>query len=48
MRHPAGIQPVIGTTGPERIRRSTEADDVKLNREEWYALFSAGRGGALP
>jgi len=48
LRHPAGIQPIIGTTKPERIRNSAQADQVKLTREEWYSLFVAARGGDLP
>ena len=48
LRHPARIQPVIGTTNPERIAAACQADEVELSREEWYSLFEAGRGGALP
>jgi predicted oxidoreductase len=44
MRHPARIQPVIGTTKPERIREACAADGVELTREEWYELLTAGRG----
>ncbi len=48
LRHPSGIQPVIGTTNPARIRAACQAVDVELNREEWYRLFVAGRGGDIP
>jgi predicted oxidoreductase len=48
LRHPACIQPVIGTTNPARIAAACQADDVELSREEWYSLFIAGRGGELP
>jgi predicted oxidoreductase len=48
LRHPAGIQPIIGTTNPDRIAASCQADRIELSREEWYWLFEAGRGGALP
>ncbi len=48
LRHPAGIQPVIGTTKPDRIRAQCRADAVELTREEWYELFAAGRGSAMP
>jgi predicted oxidoreductase len=44
LRHPAGIQPIIGTTKPERIHEACAADGVALTREEWYELFTAGRG----
>ncbi len=48
LRHPAGIQPIIGSTSPERIRAACQADAVTLTREEWYRLFVAGRGGPMP
>jgi predicted oxidoreductase len=48
LRHPARIQPIIGTTKPERITASCQADNVQLSREEWYRLFTAGRGENLP
>ncbi len=48
LKHPAGIQPVIGTTNPERILNSTLADKVELSREEWYTLFTIARGHAVP
>lgn len=48
LRHPASIQPIVGTTNVERLVASCQADDVTLSREEWYALFVAGRGGPVP
>ena len=48
LRHPAGIQPVIGTTNPARIAAACQAVDADLTREEWYRLFMAGRGDDLP
>ncbi len=48
LRHPAHIQPLPGTTNPERLRAACEAEHISLTREEWYSLFLAGRGDALP
>ena len=48
MRHPSGIQPVIGTANPERIRACGEAANLTLTREEWYTLYVSSRGRALP
>jgi predicted oxidoreductase len=48
LRHPAAIQPVIGTTKPNRIRASAKALDLELSREEWYALFVSARGESVP
>ena len=48
LRHPAGIQPVIGTAHPGRIRACGAALQVKLSREEWYRLYVTARGLELP
>jgi len=48
LRHPAGIQPIIGTTKVERVIHSATADDVVLSREEWYCLLAAARGKNIP
>lgn len=48
LRHPARIQPIVGTTRPDRIQAACEGDAVELTREEWYRLFIAGRGDRLP
>ncbi len=47
LRHPAGIQPVIGTTNPSRIEACAQADSIALTREEWYTLFASGRGAPM-
>ena len=47
-RHPANIQPVIGTTNVERIKACAEVDNINLTREHWYALWLCARGHALP
>lgn len=48
LRHPAGIQPIIGTTNPDRLIASCTADTLTLSREEWYALLVAARGKPVP
>lgn len=48
LRHPAKIQPVLGTSNEERLKACLLADQVELSREEWYQLFIYARGGALP
>ena len=48
LRHPAGIQPIIGTTQAGRVRDSAPADDITLTREEWYSLLAAARGQKVP
>lgn len=48
LRHPAGIQPVLGTIRPERLRACAEAAEVHLSRVEWYELFATARGEPMP
>lgn len=48
MRHPANIQPIIGTTNPARIANCAQAIQVSLSREDWYRLYICARGKALP
>lgn len=48
MKHPAGIQPVIGTTDAARIEACAQAVGVQITNEEWYALYVAARGTELP
>jgi predicted oxidoreductase len=48
MRHPARVQPVIGTTQESRLRACARATDVRLSREDWYQLYVAARGKRLP
>jgi predicted oxidoreductase len=46
--HPAGIIPIIGTQQLDRIRTSVKALDVKLTRQDWYAIFAASQGAPMP
>jgi predicted oxidoreductase len=48
LRHPAGIQAVIGTGNADRIRACGDATRLTLTREEWYRLYVTARGQALP
>ena len=48
LRHPARIQPVVGTTTPGRIAAACAAAEIRLSREDWYRLFVTARGGELP
>ncbi|HEY8804908.1 MAG TPA: aldo/keto reductase [Clostridium sp.] len=47
LRHPAKIQPVVGTTNHMRLKDICKASDVKLTRQEWYDLYTAA-GNKLP
>jgi predicted oxidoreductase len=48
LRHPAKVQPILGTLTPERLREAVKADALELSREEWYGLFSAALGEKVP
>ncbi|MFC4776308.1 aldo/keto reductase family oxidoreductase [Paenibacillus sp. GCM10023252] len=48
MKHPAQIQPVIGTANPDRIQACADAEKVVLTRDEWYTLYVSSRGVPLP
>ena len=47
LRHPAGIQAIIGSTNIERILGISKASEIELTREEWYELYLAA-GNILP
>ncbi|MDJ0656883.1 MAG: aldo/keto reductase [Xanthomonadales bacterium] len=48
LRHPAGIQPVVGTRSVDRLRACAQADSVELSRREWFQLLEASRGQVVP
>jgi predicted oxidoreductase len=48
MKHPAAIQPVIGTTNLARIQGCVDALKVTLSQDEWYNLYVSSRGVSLP
>jgi predicted oxidoreductase len=41
-RHPAGIQLVAGTTGPDRLKEIVAGAGVTVTRQEWYDVLAAG------
>ncbi|QWF84733.1 aldo/keto reductase [Amycolatopsis sp. CA-230715] len=50
MRHPAGIEPVVGTTSPDRVLACADApaQAAAMTRVEWYSLYLSARGEPLP
>ncbi len=48
LRHPAGIQPLVGSTQPSRIAACADATGLELSREDWYRLYIAARENPLP
>ncbi|GIO29808.1 MULTISPECIES: aldo/keto reductase [Paenibacillus] len=47
LRHPANMQPVIGTMNIERLKDCVKASEITLTREEWYEIYRAA-GNILP
>ena len=47
MKHHSGIQPIIGTTKPERVKNICKAGDFEITRKEWYKLYLS-TGKKLP
>ena len=47
LRHPAKMQPIVGTTNPDRLSQIAKAADVTVTHDEWYELYRAS-GKTLP
>lgn len=44
IQHPAGIIPVAGTVNVARIQYLKKLDDLKLDLEDWFAIWTASVG----
>lgn len=47
LRHPAGMQAIVGSTSPKRIEEIAIAGEITLERKEWYDIYKAA-GNRLP
>ena len=47
LRHPAHMQPILGTTNPGRLKDACQASDIALTHQEWYDIYLAA-GNKLP
>lgn len=47
LRHPAKIQPIVGTTNAARLKDICKASTIELTRQEWYEIYRAA-GNELP
>ncbi|MEZ9923459.1 aldo/keto reductase [Vibrio breoganii] len=47
-RHPANIQPVIGTTNLDRIKACAQVNQVKLTHGQWFTLLEKSLGNEIP
>jgi len=47
LRHPANMQPIIGTMNINRLKECCKASEIRLTREEWYSIYRTA-GNILP
>lgn len=47
LRHPAKIQPIVGTTNSNRVKDICKASEIELTRQQWYEIYRAA-GNKLP
>ncbi|MDI6619407.1 MAG: aldo/keto reductase [Clostridiales bacterium] len=47
LRHPAKIQPIVGTTKASHLKDILKAPEAELTRQEWYEIYKAA-GNKLP
>lgn len=48
LAHPANIAPVMGTNNINRIKALSDALKVQMDRETWFALYTAALGAEVP
>lgn len=48
LRHPAGILPILGTGNLDRMQSQILAQNIELDRQDWFELLEASRGEPVP
>lgn len=48
LRHPSRPHPITGSGRREGLREAVAALDVRLNAEDWYAIWVASKGHGVP
>lgn len=48
LRHPSRPYPITGTGRLQGLREAVAALDVKLDAEDWYAIWTASKGHSVP
>lgn len=48
LTHPANVMPVIGTSKIERVIAAANAEQWRLSREQWFAIWQASTGHEVP
>jgi predicted oxidoreductase len=48
LRHPARVLPVLGSGRVERIHAAALAEGLRLDRQQWFAIWEASAGREVP
>ncbi|TAM63364.1 MAG: oxidoreductase, partial [Rhodanobacter sp.] len=48
LRHPSRPHPITGTGRSAGLREAVSALDVRLDAQDWYAIWTASKGHAVP
>ncbi|MCB1234778.1 MAG: aldo/keto reductase [Verrucomicrobiae bacterium] len=48
MAHPSRPVGMIGTNRADRVRSQARAGEIRLERQDWYALWEAAKGHSVP
>ena len=48
LRHPARVLPVLGSGRVERIHAAAMAEGLRLDRQQWFAIWEASAGREVP
>jgi len=48
LQHPAGVTPVSGSVSPERLKNQMKATQIKLELEDWFAVWTESIGNKVP
>ena len=48
LRHPAQVLPVLGSGRVERIHAAAMAEGLRLDRQQWFAIWEASAGREVP
>ena len=47
-KHPAGINPIVGTTKKERLLSSIKAKLINIKTSDWFEILEASLGERVP
>ena len=48
LHHPARVLPVLGSGKVERIHAAAMAEGLRLDRQQWFAVWEASAGREVP